>query len=70
MSILDTGRNEAANSRSWAPALERDAQEAPASCEYTGGRSLQSSVFRGWSLGTRTSLGRVEFMKSRRGVVG
>jgi len=40
-------------SRSGAPALERNAQEAPASSENTGGRSLRSSVFRGRSLGTK-----------------
>ncbi|GEM_PF-2312158 len=48
-------RHEAANSRSGAPAQERTAEEAPASTEHPGGRSLSCSVFRGRSLGTRTS---------------
>ena len=39
--------------RAGAPALERNPQEAPASSEDPGGGSLQGSVFRGWSLGTR-----------------
>ena len=40
--------NEAVNSRSGPPALERTAMEAPASGMLAGG-----SVFRGRSLGTR-----------------